>query len=104
MSAGSSQVVLIGDPNCRVSAQVIGESRDNGILAPTSMTVLEPTIVSLSYLHRGSSVKPGDKVQLGDLSISVLDGERFRVRWVMAVVMRPPETEEIDDDDKSRDR
>jgi len=58
----SAQVVLVGDPSCRLSAMVLGETRDTGILSSASLTVLEPSIVNLSYLHRGSTAKAGDKV------------------------------------------
>jgi CBS domain containing-hemolysin-like protein len=38
---------------------------------------------------------PGDRVELGDLAISVLDAERFRVRWVL-VQVRMPTAEELE--------
>jgi hypothetical protein len=41
-------------------------------------------------------VSPGDKVELGDLAISVLEAERFRVRWVMVVTKTPPALVEDD--------
>jgi len=40
-------------------------------------------------------VAPGDHVELGDLSIRVLEAERFRVRWVM-VQTKMPETELVE--------
>ena len=39
---------------------------------------------------------PGDRTQLGDLSISVLDAERYRVRWVI-VQTQMPKTEEAEE-------
>jgi CBS domain containing-hemolysin-like protein len=44
-------------------------------------------------------VTPGDRVELGDLSLSVLDGERFRVRWVLAQT-RMPATEVVEEDEE----
>jgi CBS domain containing-hemolysin-like protein len=41
-------------------------------------------------------VAPGDHVELGDLSIRVLEAERFRVRWVM-VETKMPETEIVEE-------
>jgi CBS domain containing-hemolysin-like protein len=34
-------------------------------------------------------VAPGDRVQLGDLSIQVIEAERFRVRWVIVETQMP---------------
>jgi hypothetical protein len=49
-------------------------------------------------------VKPGDKAQLGDLEITVLEAERFRVRWVLAQ-SKMPEVEEIaEEEDDKRNR
>ena len=55
----------------------------------------EETIGGYVAARLGREVSPGDRVELGDLSLSVLDGERFRVRWVM-VTAKKPKTEEID--------
>ena len=41
-------------------------------------------------------VAPGDRVQLGDLSIQVIEAERFRVRWVI-VQTQMPKTEVIEE-------
>lgn len=49
----------------------------------------EETIGGYVAARLGREVSPGDRVELGDLAISVLDGERFRVRWVMATVRKP---------------
>jgi CBS domain containing-hemolysin-like protein len=56
----------------------------------------EETVGGYVAARIGREVSPGDRVELGDLAISVLDGERFRVRWVMVTIKRPP-TEEIDE-------
>jgi rod shape-determining protein MreC len=55
-----SQVLLIGDPNCKVSVLVENESRDSGILGPSGP--LETELALLSYLPRTSSLKPGQNV------------------------------------------
>lgn len=55
-----SQVLLIGDPGCKVSALVENESRDSGILGPSGP--LESELALLSYLPRTSSLKPGQNV------------------------------------------
>lgn len=53
----------------------------------------EETIGGYVAAHLGREVAPGDRTTLGELSIEVLDAERFRVRWVI-VQMQPPKTEE----------
>ena len=42
------------------------------------------------------AVVGGDRTQLGELAIEVLDAERFRVRWVI-VQTEPPPTEEVEE-------
>ncbi len=56
-----SQVVLLGDPDCRVSV-LIEEARDNGIIAPSSSRPLDNSIVDLVYLSRNSPLRSGQKV------------------------------------------
>lgn len=58
---GSSQILLLGDPNCRVAAKVERTS-EHGVVAPGSETVLDPSIVQLAFLPAHSQVKPGDSV------------------------------------------
>lgn len=55
-----SQVVLLGDPNCRVSAVVENESRDTGVIA--SGGLFDGSFVELSYLSRHANLKPGQDV------------------------------------------
>jgi CBS domain containing-hemolysin-like protein len=50
----------------------------------------EETVGGYVAARLGREVTPGDKVELGDLAISVLEAERFRVRWVLVVVKTPP--------------
>lgn len=57
----------------------------------------EETVGGYVAARLGREVVPGDRVQLGDLAISVLEAERFRVRWVM-VQMKPPKTEVVEEE------
>lgn len=43
----------------------------------------EETIGGYVLAQLGREVKAGDKVELGDLLLEILEGEHFRVRWVM---------------------
>ncbi|MEA2237705.1 MAG: magnesium and cobalt exporter, family [Thermoanaerobaculia bacterium] len=56
----------------------------------------EETIGGFVAARIGHEVVPGDRTQLGDLAIEVLDAERFRVRWVI-VQTEMPETEEAEE-------
>ena len=56
-----SQVVLVGDPDCRV-AVLIEETGDHGVLAAASSSPLDPTLVELAYLPRNSRLRAGQKV------------------------------------------
>ncbi|HKO57990.1 MAG TPA: hemolysin family protein [Thermoanaerobaculia bacterium] len=54
----------------------------------------EETIGGYVAARLGREVAPGDEVTLGDLKVRVLEGQRFRVRWVLAELPLP-QTEEI---------
>ncbi len=56
----SAQVVLIGDPNCRVSALVENATHDIGVLNASGP--LDPSLVELSYLTSGANLKAGENV------------------------------------------
>jgi len=58
-----SRVVLLGDPNCRVAALVLEgrQSVDNGVVSEGS-SVVDPSLVELSYLSRTSGLKPGQMI------------------------------------------
>ncbi len=56
----------------------------------------EETIGGYVAAKIGREVTPGDHVQLGDLSIQVIEAERFRVRWVV-VQTQMPKTEIIEE-------
>jgi rod shape-determining protein MreC len=56
----TSQVVLVGDPDCRVSV-LVEETRDQGVVAPTSSNPVD-NLVELGYLSRASQLRPGQRV------------------------------------------
>jgi rod shape-determining protein MreC len=63
----TSQVVLIGDPDCRVTAVVIEDPPAKGagipgVISANSASVLDPTIVILTFVDRQSTVRPGQTV------------------------------------------
>lgn len=60
----NSQVVLLGDPNCNVSARVKSESRDAGIVSAGGP--FDSALVQMNYLPRNASVKPGEEVITSD--------------------------------------
>ena len=59
----------------------------------------EETVGGYVAARLGREVSPGDKVDLGDLAISVLEAERFRVRWVMVVTKTPPKEERDEEEE-----
>ena len=63
----SSRVVLLGDPQCRVAAVVDNPSRDKGVIAPGEASILDESIVELTYLLRNSEAIPGQKVHTSGL-------------------------------------
>jgi len=60
VSLTRSQVVLLGDPNCKVSARVENETRDTGIIGASGP--LETDLVALGYLSRNANLKPAQSV------------------------------------------
>jgi rod shape-determining protein MreC len=61
VSLTHSQVTLIGDPACKVSALVQNDARDNGVITVRAGT-LDSSLVTLGYLSRNAVVTPGQKV------------------------------------------
>ena len=58
-----SQVVLVGDPDCRVTVLVGDDkNREQGVIAPTSSSPLDETLVELNYLSRNSKLAAGQLV------------------------------------------
>ncbi len=55
-----SQVVLLGDPNCRVSGLVANPAHDIGVISASGP--LDYTLVELTYLSGNADVKPGENV------------------------------------------
>ena len=66
VSETRARVVLLGDPNCRVSALVrdpqTRKSVDMGVIAG-GLGVLDESMVELSYLSHSSEARPGHVVQ-----------------------------------------
>ncbi len=58
---GRSQVVLVGDPGCKVSVRVENPTRDAGVIGPGGP--LARDLVELGYLPRSANVKPGQLVR-----------------------------------------
>jgi len=58
-----ARIVLLGDPNCRVSAHVEleGVGKDYGVIAPVS-GLGDDLVVELTYLPRHSRVRQGQRV------------------------------------------
>jgi rod shape-determining protein MreC len=56
-----SQVVLLGDPNCKVAARVENETHDTGVVGPSGP--LDNEFVELAFLSRNASLKPGQNVK-----------------------------------------
>lgn len=57
-----SRVVLLGDPLCPVAAVVDNSARDTGMISPGEATVLDESIVEMTYITRHSQAIPGQKV------------------------------------------
>ncbi len=55
-----SQVVLVGDPNCRVSVLVENQARDMGVL--TASGPLDNSLVQLGFLATSANLKSGQTV------------------------------------------
>jgi rod shape-determining protein MreC len=55
-----SQIILIGDPNCHVSALVENAAHDIGVL--TVSGPLDTSLVDLTYLASGANLKSGQNV------------------------------------------
>ena len=58
-----SQVVLLGDPNCKVSARVENETRDTGVIGASGP--LDREFVQLGFLSRNAKLIPGQNVVTG---------------------------------------
>lgn len=62
VSFAQSQVVLLGDPDCRVSV-MIEETREHGVIAPESSGPLDDSLVDIAFLlSRSSQLKAGQRI------------------------------------------
>jgi len=61
VSLTRTQVVLLGDPNCKVGARVDNESRDTGVIGASGP--LDSGYVEMSYLSKNANLKPGQNVK-----------------------------------------
>jgi rod shape-determining protein MreC len=61
-----SQVVLIGDANCKVPALVQNDDRDTGVIAPGGL--FDSSFVKLTHLPHTANLQPGQKVVTSDYS------------------------------------
>jgi rod shape-determining protein MreC len=60
VSLTRSQVVLLGDPNCKVAARVENQNRDTGVIGGSGP--LDTGILDMGYLSRTADLKPGQNV------------------------------------------
>jgi len=60
VSLTRSQVVLLGDPNCKVAARVDNPARDNGVIGPAGSS--ESEFVEMNYLPGNANLKPGQLI------------------------------------------
>jgi rod shape-determining protein MreC len=60
VSVDRAQVVLLGDPNCKVAALVENDNRDQGVLGQAGP--LDSSLLEMNYLNRNALLKPGQNV------------------------------------------
>lgn len=67
---GRAQVILIGDPKCRVAALVEnGKNKGiDGIITSGSSSILDPSIVDLTFVDGQAVLQPGQRVVTSGLS------------------------------------
>ncbi|HVY69800.1 MAG TPA: rod shape-determining protein MreC, partial [Verrucomicrobiae bacterium] len=69
-----SRVVLLGDPNCRVSA-LVQETRDNtGVITGSSPGVFDYQMVDLTYLPMNPEIKAGQRIVTSGLGMDFPPG------------------------------
>jgi rod shape-determining protein MreC len=66
VSLTKAQVVLLGDPNCKVPALIENENRSQGVIVGGGP--FDSSFVNLTHLPTSASVKPGQRVVTSDLS------------------------------------
>lgn len=62
----ASEVVLIGDPKCRISI-LVRETGEHGVISAASSGVLDHRMVDLTHLPRNTALKPGQIVATSGL-------------------------------------
>jgi rod shape-determining protein MreC len=60
VSLTRSQVVLLGDPTCKVAARVENQARDTGVIGGSGP--IRSEIVEMGYLSKNADLKPGQNV------------------------------------------
>ncbi len=60
VSYDRSQVVLIGDPNCKVAAQIVNSSGDMGVIG--SSGPFDGSLVEMTHLSKNAALQPGQDV------------------------------------------
>jgi rod shape-determining protein MreC len=61
VSLTRSQVLLLGDPNCKVAVKVENPTRDTGVISASGP--LESGVVEMGFLSRNANLKPGQLVR-----------------------------------------
>lgn len=56
-----SHVVLLGDPDCRV-AVMIDDTREQGVIAPSTSNPLDYSIVEMGFISRNAKLSPGQRI------------------------------------------
>lgn len=87
VSPTSSQVVLIGSPDCKVAA-LVEKTGDTGVIIGGS-SPLDKTLVTLSYLSSNSNLKPGQRV------VTWGEGKIFPKGIVIGLVAEDSRTAEL---------
>jgi rod shape-determining protein MreC len=62
VSYTQSQVVLLGDPDCRV-AVMTEDTREQGVIAPSTSSPLDYSIVEMGFISRNAKLTPGQRVE-----------------------------------------
>lgn len=65
VSQTRSQVVLLGDPNCKVAVRVENPNHDSGVIGPASS--VDSEFVELGFLSPSANLKPGQTVRTSGL-------------------------------------
>ena len=61
VSFDHAQVVLLGDPNCRVSALIENDARDHGVIL-SAASPMDSSLVDLGFLSHNAILTPGQNV------------------------------------------